>query len=587
MTVPSPLPTPSRGAPPARWVVRAGDRVREQALARQLDIHPAVARVLVARQWQDDAALREFLDPRLAALRDPFELADMDRAVARTLRAVATGEKIAIFGDYDVDGICSTAVMLLTLRHLGAAPAHFIPHRLLDGYGMNTTRVEELAASGVQLLVTVDTGITAVTEIARARALGMDVVVTDHHLPEAGLPDAHAVVNPNRPDAPYAGARLCGAGVAFKFAHALLKAAGRPPEEARAFLRDLLDLVALATVADIVPLIGENRVLVTHGLRQLAATRRPGLRAMLAENKLLDAEVTPGHVAFVLAPRLNAAGRTEHAGIALELLLTDCGNRAVALAQELSALNRQRRDEEASIVDDAIARAEAQIAAGLADVLVVAGPDYHLGVVGIVAARVAERFHRPAIVMRLETDRAKGSARSIPGFDVHAALGACADHLLTFGGHAAAAGVQVAASALDDFRRAINAHARTLFAVAEPAPELHVDAVLDGADITWEFYRDLQRLQPFGEENPAPLFLLEGARCPVPPRLVGNNHLKLTLRADGESFPAIGFGLGHLLPLCESPGHAVDVLFRPSENTWQGRTSLQLEVKDLRPAREG
>ncbi|MDK2971146.1 MAG: single-stranded-DNA-specific exonuclease [Candidatus Sumerlaeota bacterium] len=569
---------------PARWTVRSVDRVREAAIAAHLGIHPAVARVLAARDWTESEDDAEFLNPRLASLRDPFELADMQTAVDRTVHAIRHHEKIGVFGDYDVDGICSTALMLLVLRRLGAEPVHFIPHRVLDGYGMSIERVEELAHAGVRLLITVDTGITAVDEIRRAHELGMDVVVTDHHLPEGGLPDAVAIVNPNRPDAPYDGASLCGTGVAFKFAHALLKCAGEAAESARAFLRGLLDLVALATIADVVPLVGENRILVHHGLQCLSRTRRPGLRALLAESKLSGTALNPHHVGFVIGPRLNAAGRTDHAGTALDLLLTESANEATVLANKLSALNRQRRSEEASIVDDAVAQAESQLASGLDSILVVAGLDYHLGVVGIVASRLVERFHRPAIVLRIDPERAKGSARSIPGFDIHEALSACAPHLLTFGGHAMAAGLQVAPEHLDDFRAAINDHARPLFEQRDLSPEILVDAPIDGTEITWEFYHDLQRLQPFGEQNAAPLFLLGGARPVGAPRVVGTNHLKVALRSAGSTFPAIGFRLGHLLTLCESQSHSVDVVFRPTENTWQGRTDIQLELQDMRPA---
>lgn len=569
--------------PPSRWRLREIDERLAEHLAQALKLHPAVARVLAARGWEPGDACGAFLQPRLDTLRDPFELHDMERAADSTLAALRANQKIAVFGDYDVDGVCSAAILVLTLRRLGTDPEVFIPHRIKDGYGMSVERVEELAASGVRFLLTVDTGITAIEPIRRANELGMTVVVTDHHLPEHTLPDAAAIVNPNRGDAFYEHARLCGAGVAFKFAHALLKKSGQDPAASREFLKGMLDLVALATVADVVPLVGENRTLTHHGLRQLAKEPRPGIAALLSANGLEGKRLTPHHVAFVLAPRLNAAGRTDHAGTAFELLLSESAGEARRLALELNRLNDARRDKESHILDHALEAAEEQMRAGLDSLLLVAGEDYHLGVVGIVAARLVERFHRPSVVLRLDEDVARGSARSIPGFDIHEALNACADLLVEFGGHHAAAGLQVAPDRIDPLRKALNVHAQGIFETRDLQPEIDVDARISPAEIDWRFFRDLQRLEPFGEDNPPPVFLLEGARSRHGPRIVGRGHLKLLLECGGKTFSGIGFRLGHLMTVCESSRHPFDLLFRPIENTWRGRQSLELEIQDIRP----
>lgn len=563
--------------------MRAADEGVARQLAARLGLHRAVARTLAARGMGSPGDCDGFLDPRLAGLVDPFRLADMDRAVERALRAVEGKETIAVFGDYDVDGISATAIMVLALRELGASPRVFIPHRIHDGYGMSERRVRELAAAGVTLLITVDNGISAAPEVAVARACGMDVIVTDHHLAEGDLPDATAIVNPNRPDVAYPGARLCGAGVAFKFAHALLKNAGTDARRAKEFLRELLDLAALGTIADVVPLVGENRIIAAHGLTQLQKTRRVGLRALLESTGLRERSLTATHVGFIIGPRLNAAGRTEHALVALELLLTEDAGRAREIARYLEGLNTRRREEEGELLEDSLGRAEELIAAEQGHLLVVGGENFHLGIVGIVAARLAERYYRPAIVLRLDTEVARGSARSIPGFDIHHALTACDSHLLGYGGHAAAAGLQLAPRSVPAFRDEINSFAADIFRTRDLTPELSIDAQLARDEVNWTLLEDMERLQPFGESNPEPVFLIEGVRSSAPPRIVGERHLKLQVRVGNNTFSAIGFRLAESRGVCESLDAPYDIACRPTRNTWRGRTKLELEFVDVRP----
>lgn len=578
----APASTPKR--PENRWNLLPAASESVAALVKAHGLHPVVARVLAARGWlAGRPELGAFLSPLLKNLRSPFELQDMELAVERTLRAIRGHEKICIYGDYDVDGVTSSALLVEVLRLFHVEPRVVIPHRLRDGYGMNLARIEEIARQGYTLIITVDTGISAVEEIRRAAELGVDVVVTDHHLGGDELPQATALINPNRSDAVYEFTRLCGVGVTFKFAHALLKQGAIPEEESKRFLLEQLDLVALGTVADVVPLLGENRVFVRHGLTAILASKRPGLQALLEVSGVKPKGLTPDFVAFGLAPRINAAGRTDDAMIALKLLLTRDSAEAHRLAHQLDSMNRDRRAIEDEILQASREEADQALRANDTHTLVVSGHGWHLGVVGIVAARLTELYDVPAIVLGVEESFARGSARSVPGFDIHEALGACQEHLETFGGHAAAAGLRLRVSGLGAFRDAINSHARGIFLKMDRTTTVDVDAELKPSEINWDLYDGLQKLQPHGEGNPAPVFLLRDVENAAPSRIVGRNHLKLRLRAQGEIFDAIGFSCGHLRPIFES-GRA-DVLCRPVENNFNGQTKLELEIQDARSAR--
>lgn len=572
--------------PPTVWRVRQRHAETENHLAGSLRLHPVIARILAARGQRHTDHIAEFLSPRLAALRDPFELDGMAAAVDRALRALRTGEKIAVFGDYDADGLCATAILVLALRHLGVDPAIAIPHRLTEGYGLTVGRLEALHRAGVQLVITVDTGISAHAEIEHARALGMDVIVTDHHLCPGPLPAATAVVNPNVGAVPYAHGALCGSGVAFKFAHALVRTHGTAPDRAKAMLRGLLDLVGIATVADMVPLDGENRILARHGLESLGqATLRPGLRALL---KAAAREASPPRselVGFTIGPRLNAASRTMgDAMVALRLLLTEDEAEAAELAAQLEALNSERRGLERELLTASLEQLALSEPNGGLNAVVVCGRGWHHGVVGPVAARLCERFHRPAIVLGFEDEMAKGSARSIPGYDIHEALRACAGHLLQFGGHAAAAGLRMRSDGVDAFRSALNDHAGDHFTRHTPTRELLADAEVDPWEVEPALIDALSSLEPFGPGNPPPVLAMRGVRSAGAPRLVGQDHLRVALRANGRRFPAIGFSMGDRLPIWEGTTTALDVLFRPVLNTFRGITTLELELIDCRPS---
>lgn len=572
-------PRPTRAS---QWTVREAPAEAAIEISRRHQIHEAVARVLAARGWIGGSGkLEAYLNPTLKDLRSPFELHEMDRAAERAIEGIRRGERICVYGDYDVDGVSATALLAGALRFLGADPMIVIPHRLNDGYGMNIARVEEIAAGGCTLLITVDTGVTAVEPVRRAAELGIEVIVTDHHLAGDELPATCAFINPNRADALYEYGRLCGVGVAFKFAHAMLRQAAMAEADARRFLMDQLDLVALGTIADVVPILGENRVLVKHGLEMILNTKRPGLRALMEVSGIQHNRITAENVAFGLGPRINAAGRTSDPTIALQLLMTTNAAEGKSLARRLDDLNRERRVIEDEILVASRDAAEDALAARELHALVIGGTGWHLGVVGIVAARLTELYELPAIVLAIESDLAKGSARSIPGFDIHGALNACSGHLVTYGGHSAAAGLKLHSASIPQFREALNAHAADVMAGLDRTRTIVADSELLPDEFTWRFHEDLQRLQPFGEGNPSPLFLMRGVQSAAPPRIVGHNHLRTRLRAGGMSFDSIGFRLGHLKGMFEAG--PVDILFRPKENVWNGQTNLEMELVDGRP----
>lgn len=566
------------------WKLPEPDLVIAKQISLAYRLHPAAGRVLAVRGWQVDDRCNAFLNPELKSLQDPFQLSGMSIGVDRVLEAVASGESVLVFGDYDADGVTSTTIMVEALRFLGVEPAIFLPHRIDDGYGMHAPQMDQFSEQGIRLIITVDTGITAVEAIARATELGMDVVITDHHLGKDQLPLARAIINPNLANENYPGGPLCGAGTAFKFAHALLKRAGKSPVEAKAFLTSLMDLVALGTIADCVPLWGENRVFAKHGLEAMMTSKRPGFMALRKVAKLGEIDrLTCQNVGFSIAPRINATGRLNHPEKAFELLSTRDVARADELAEELETLNRDRRKEEMRMLDDALLQVETLRDQQFEHGFVVEGPDYHLGVVGIVAARISERHYRPSVVLRRENGILKGSARSVPGLDVHDIMLGCGDLLTRFGGHAQAAGLELAATQLESFRERFNALSRERFVEYSHEPSLDIDAVLAPGEFTWELHKSIQRLEPFGQDNAEPLFLLRGVESAGAPRLVGQNHLKLNLRHGGLNFGAIGFNKGEFLPICDGGGK-LDVVGRLKENAWQGRLSLEVELVDLRPA---
>ena len=571
-----------------RWVFPGaglGDGATERAvrrLATELGIEPLAARVLVNRGLGEPAAAAAFLADGLAELPDPFLMKGMDLAVERLTRAVVGGEKVTLYGDYDVDGVCSTALLSLFLEAVGITPATYIPHRIEEGYGLNHRAVERIASDGTKVLVTLDCGIASVAEISKARALGLDVVVVDHHAVPPTLPPATAVLNPLQPGCGYPSRTLCAAGVAFNLIMGLrkgLRLQGHFAHRPEPALKPFLDLVALATVADVVPLVGANRVLVKHGLEMLGRATRPGVRALKEVAGMASgARVRTGQVGFLLGPRINAAGRLDDASRGLQLLRARSLEEARPLAAELDTANQERRKIEQLMVNEALAQAEGR--PGVRG-FVLWGDTWHPGVVGIVAARVVDRFHRPAVVIGVQGGVGKGSARSIEGFHLLEALEGCADHLRKFGGHHHAAGVTVDAERLPDFRRTFEALAAERLREEDLEPRCRVDAEVDPSELSTRAVEALSVLAPFGAGNPEPAFVARSVvACPriVENRKGGPHHLKLILPASPR-LDAIGFGMGTRAGELEGP---VDLAFQASIDTWNGEERVSLKLRDLR-----
>jgi single-stranded-DNA-specific exonuclease len=564
--------------PLPRWDVVAeppADDVRR--LADALRLPQPLARLLVQRGYDSADRAKRFLRPSLDALSDPRDLPDMDRAVAVVTDAVRAGAPLLIHGDYDVDGQCATALLTRALRAAGAHVVPFIPNRVRDGYDLGPAGVAAAREAGAGVIVTCDCGTTAGAAVAAARAAGLKVVITDHHLPGT-LPEADAIVNPRRGDAASPAADLCGSGVAFKLVQALVPALGLPEN----LPLHLIDLVAIATVADVVPLTAENRILTRFGLRKLPETRWPGVRALVQVAGLGNTEIRAGHVGYVLAPRLNAAGRIGEAMDGLALLLSDEPAQAEALAKRLETLNAQRQEMDQAILGEALETIERDVDLERQYGLVLARDGWHPGVIGIVASRVVERYGRPTILIALDGDTGKGSGRSISRFDLHAALRACAPLLERYGGHRMAAGVTVARERLEAFRTAFNDEARRVLTRDDLVPTQRVDAVVALRDLDLDLERLLRHLEPCGSGNPSPVFGVAGAAVREA-RPVGTNHLRLLIEDAGARLPAIGFDWADRVDPAWWRG-PVDVAFRLERNEWQGDVSLQGRVIQLRPS---
>lgn len=568
MTAPSPTSH-------QRWVLAPQpDPAQVRALAAGLNLPEPLAALLIQRGWADLEAARGFLRPDLSSLSDPLAIAGMVEAVAAVTDAVRAGRTILVHGDYDVDGQCAAALLTRALREAGARVETFLPHRLRDGYDFGPAGLDAARRAGAALIITCDCGITAVDTVRAARDAGIGVVVTDHHLPGAELPPALAVVDPQRPDDTSSCGILCGTGVAFKLVQALVPVLGLPEN----LPLHLLDLVALATVADLVPLVGENRVLVRYGLRLLPRSRWPGLQSLIRNCGLHGREIRAGHLGFLLGPRLNAAGRVGDAADGLRLLLTDNPVEADSLAARLEVLNEQRQALDQRILDQALEQVEERLADEATAGLVLAGEDWHPGVVGIVASRVVERYGRPAFLIAFDGEIGKGSGRSISRFDLHAALNQCGDLLERYGGHHMAAGLTIKRDKFDAFRERFDGLARAQLSPEDLLPEQRVDLLIDLEDATPDLERLCRYLEPCGMGNPAPVFGVRGIRL-GDRRRVGNGHLKGVMRAAEARLDAIGFNWADRVPwLGDNP---VDICFKLETNVWNGRESLQARIQGV------
>ena len=562
----------------AVWNHLACDGPSVERLRHELRLHPTVARLLVQRGFAEPASARKFLNPSLDDLHDPSRLTDLDRAAERLLGAVARREPIAVHGDYDADGVSSTVMLRRVLELLEGDVTHFIPERLRDGYGLQAGTVERLHAQGIRVIVSVDCGIRSVSAAARARELGVDLIVTDHHEPDEALPPAFAVLNPRRPDCTYPDKDLAGVGVAFKLVQALCQRTGRG-----AWLQGFAKLAAIGTLADAVPLKGENRVLAKVGLDRLSeGPNTVGLQALLDVSGLTGRRIASDDVAFQVAPRINAAGRMSSADLATKLLLSTGASDAAdakALAESLNAENTRRREEEADIVAEARKVIERDPDIGAQNLLVVWAEGWHRGVIGIVASKLVETFARPAIVLSVDGDEAHGSGRSIPGFDLLAGLEEHADLFLRFGGHKQAAGMLVESRRLKELRRRLAAYANERLEPQDLVPRLIVDAPLPLTDVRGGLLRDLGALEPFGRGNLRPVFHAGPVEVTDGPHTMSKRHLRMTLRQGRATFRAVAWRAAEHAALLERH-RTLDVAFSLGEDTYKGNHYLQLIVAD-------
>jgi single-stranded-DNA-specific exonuclease len=563
-----------------RWIVREHDSHQTNKLARSLGVSEVVARLLVARGLSDEQSARRFLNPSHDQLHDPSLMKDMAKAVERLLLAIELQEPILIYGDYDVDGTTGTVVLRRALKLLGARTGFHVPHRFTEGYGIQQPALEKAVADGYKLVVSVDCGIRAHEPLVWAREHGLDIIVTDHHLPDEGegAPPAYAVLNANQSGCNYPDKNLAGVGVAFKLAHALFRERGMEH-----MVGGFLKMVAIGTVADVAQLTGENRNIVALGLRDLPRATNPGLRALMEVAGLNEGRaMTAYDLGFRIGPRINAAGRMEAARTIIELFEADSLEEARRLAAHLDALNRERQTVQSEITRNAL-EALATDAEG-AHVAVVAGDGWHRGVIGIAASKVAERINRPCIVISLEEDLGHGSARSIEAYHLLNGLTACADLFEKFGGHSHAAGLTIRRDRIPELRRRLNEHAAGQLSDADLLPVQHIDAELAPSALSLSIIEELKQLEPFGAGNPRPVFVTREMRLAAEPRVIKERHLKLRVTcADGRTHDAIWWG--GVEETGEQTLHAhdrIEMAYTLEPNTWQGVTRLQLCVQDVK-----
>lgn len=579
-----------------RWRIHSHSVDRIAALERAAGIPAVIARLLICRGIEDPQAVRSFLEPKLTQLRDPGELPGIPAAAERIWRAVAGRERVTIYGDYDVDGMTGTSVLVQCLRLLGADVGYYVPHRIDEGYGLNDEALESLARQGTKLVVTVDCGVASVAEAQTARRLGLELIVTDHHEFGPNLPEAAAIVHPRLPGTAYPFAGLSGAGVAFKLAWALCQQASgakRVSEGMRNFLLSAVGLAALGTVADMVPLVDENRVLVQYGLTSLKERPGLGLAALMRLTELdrkaaLDSE----DIGFVLAPRLNAAGRLGQSQLGVELLITPSPERATALAEYLNELNGSRQSLERSIylAANKMAQDEHDVEQDAAFVLAQRG--WHAGVIGIVAGRLADKFHRPVVLVALDDLGVKpgvGSARGVPGFNLHEALCGCAQHLLSHGGHAAAAGLKIDEARIEPFRADFCEQVAAAISHEQRTAELAIDAEVSLGELTMGAMNQIERLAPFGQHNPRPLLCASGVTLAVPAERIGGGgrHLALKLAQHGVVMRAVAFGGGDWIDELNGCKGPLSVAFRPVINEFNGYRRVELQLSDWKAANTG
>ncbi len=563
-----------------RWKIKeVEDLYIEKSLADSLNISEVLAKLLVLRKITNFAEAKFFFRPSLESLHDPFLMDGMEAATYRVIQALTENQLICIYGDYDVDGTCSTALLYLFLKELGANVQYHIPKRLTEGYGLSTVGIDLVKNKGTSLLISVDCGITAIEEAEYAKQLGMDLIICDHHQPKEIIPDAYAVLDPLKPGCEYPFDYLSGAGVAFKLAQGVSERIGK-----RELPLQFLDLVALAGAADIVPLIDENRILVKEGIKQINSNPRPGIRALINSSNMSPGNLTSGQIVFTIAPRINAVGRLGDAERAVKLMVSKNQQEANELAQVLETENYQRRKIDEDTFGSALELLENSLDLTTDTAIILHQEQWHPGVIGIVASRLVEKYYRPTIMLTTVDGVAKGSARSISNFNIYDALKKCEDLLIHFGGHKAAAGLAVEVEKIDEFKFRFNQIVKDTITEEELLPEIHIDSIIKFSEITPKFLRIIDQLSPFGPGNMRPVFLAENVEVASAPRIVGTNHLVVCLKQNGSEkiFDCIGFNMGNFCAPISELNAKFDIVFTIDKTTRDGRTFPQFRFKDIK-----
>lgn len=572
-----------------RWRIRSADPDAAASIAAAHNISPTLAQLLLNRGFSAKDDIDAFLNHRLSHLADPFRLPGVEEAVELLISAIREKKRVLLFGDYDVDGMTGSAIMYSFLCRFGVPVEIYIPDRSREGYGLSQAALEEIHRRCTDILVTIDNGTTAFQELQWARDHGMKIIVIDHHESPKTMPPCEALINPKHPQSAYPDQTLCSAGLTFNLLVALrqrLRDEGFFQDMAEPDLREWLDLVCLGTIADMVPLSGQNRVLVRYGLRHLGAAKRPGIAALKQVGGLENRRIGSTEVGYGLAPRLNAAGRLADAQLGVRLLVTEDQHEALRLAEHLEKLNQERRRIEQDMVEGAVRLIEAMPDTQKRMAIVVASPDWHAGVMGIVAARLTHLYHRPAVVIALDGEEGKGSARSYGDIDLYQSLSACQDLMKKFGGHTKAAGMSLRADQVPELTERLQEVIETQTKPEERLQALEIDQRLPCADVEAALVNELDRLEPFGIGNPEPLFITEPVRF-VNPRVVGRGHLKTTLAGQERSWPAIGFGLADAFERMPDKEGYFEVAYRPFWSEFQGKRNLELQLQALRPYSEG
>ena len=573
----------------SKWVIKTQDPELVSALADSLKISPVCARLLINRGYTDPISAQAFLEKTDSELYDPYLLCDMDKAVRRTEEALKYGEKITIYGDYDVDGVTSVSIMYMYLHEHGASVDSYIPARENEGYGLNFSAIDSIAKSGTTLIITVDTGITATEDVKYAKSIGVDIIITDHHQCRSDIPLAEAVVNPKRPDCEYPFKELSGVGVAFKLICALELSSKNNGSYDKSVINDMckqyIDLVTIGTIADVMPLVGENRIIVSSGLKMLQNTQKIGIRALFKATGIdydNPKKITSSFIGYTIAPRINAVGRIGNAGRAVQLFLAESPKVADIIADELCNTNRRRQELENEIFLEAVSQIEKEHNISNENVIVLSSDHWHHGVIGIVASRLTERYNLPSVLISFEGDGVigKGSARSVKGLNLASALAACSDTLCKYGGHELAAGLTVERDKLNEFKKKLSEYTKEHLDRDESIQKTVIDAEIESDEINEDTVRAVSRLDPFGAGNATPLFIFKNAMILQVLPLSMGKHSKLILTRDGESFTTLFFG-ANIAELGFSQGDEVDILCGIDINEFRGMKSIQLIARDI------